>query len=57
MTKNKKYTFSLPPEAGKIIDETPRMEKSKLVSHLQKHSPISPSIVGKLPSQLALSSK
>ena len=32
MTKNKKYTFSLPPEAGKIIDETPRMEKSKLVA-------------------------
>ena len=32
MTKNKRYTFSLPPEAGKIIDKTPRMEKSKLVA-------------------------
>jgi len=37
MTKNKKYTFSLPPEAGKIIDETPRMEKSKLVARAVLH--------------------
>ena len=37
MTKNKTYTFSLPPEAGKIIDKTPRMEKSKLVARAVLH--------------------
>ena len=28
----KQYTFSLPPEAGAIVDQEPRMEKSKLVA-------------------------
>ena len=29
---NKQYTFSLPPEAGRIIDALPKMEKSKCVA-------------------------
>ncbi len=29
---NKQYTFSLPPEAGKVIDALPKMEKSERVA-------------------------
>jgi hypothetical protein len=29
---NKQYTFSLPPEAGRIIDALPKMEKSECVA-------------------------
>ena len=29
---NKQYTFSLPPEARRIIDALPKMEKSKCVA-------------------------
>ena len=30
--QNKQYTFSLPTQAGRIIDRLPKMEKSKLVA-------------------------
>ena len=29
---NKQYPFSLPPEAGRIIDTLPKMEKSEFVA-------------------------
>ncbi len=29
---NKQYTFSLPPEAGRVIDALPKMEKSECVA-------------------------
>ena len=32
MASTRQYTFSLPPEVGAMIDQEPRMEKSKLVA-------------------------
>ncbi len=34
---NKQYTFSLPPEVGKIIDVLPKMEKSERVAQALLH--------------------
>jgi hypothetical protein len=34
---NKQYTFSLPPEAGEIIDSLPKMEKSERVAQALLH--------------------
>ena len=34
---NKQYTFSLPPEAGEIIDALPKMAKSEYVAQALLH--------------------
>ena len=34
---NRQYTFSLPPEAGEIVDALPKMEKSEYVAQALLH--------------------